>query len=277
MSERTLSVIIPTYNSGKVLGACLESVQRQTVTPKEVLVCDADSADDTAQVAHRFGAKLLTGQRNRSSQRNLGADTATSEYVLFIDSDMVLSPSVVENCLDSFGPEDAALVIPEKFAGVGFWGQVRQFERSFYDNIWWIQAARCYRKVQFEEMGGFDPVLIGPEDWDLDQRARRIGRVRSISAHIEHREGRARLGALLRKKQLYARSFSTFRERHPQRASMALSGRRRLAVLARQPLRAARHPFLLFGLGILGSAELALSRGAFLGAHSDGGERPVRK
>jgi glycosyltransferase involved in cell wall biosynthesis len=47
-----ISVVIPTYNSAKVIGATLDSVLRQTVPPDEILVLDDGSTDDTISYAH---------------------------------------------------------------------------------------------------------------------------------------------------------------------------------------------------------------------------------
>lgn len=160
-----------------------------------------------------------------------------------------------------FREPDAALVIPEVFVGQGFWGHVRGFERSFYDNVWWVQAARCYRREQFLEVGGFDTGLVGPEDWDLDERIRSLGAVRTIRAHIEHREGQVRFSSLLGKKAHYANSFETFRARNPKRAALCLSPKARLGVLLSQSRRLVAHPTLALGLTILGGSELVIAQG----------------
>ena len=44
----SISVAIPSYNHSRYLGSCIESVQRQTLPPKEVVVVDDGSTDDFA-------------------------------------------------------------------------------------------------------------------------------------------------------------------------------------------------------------------------------------
>jgi len=52
-----ISVCIATYNSEKTLRACLDSIFRQTVKPKEVLVCDGGSTDRTLEVLKEYPVK----------------------------------------------------------------------------------------------------------------------------------------------------------------------------------------------------------------------------
>ena len=212
---------------------------------------------------------------NRSHQRNAGAIRAIGEYIVFIDSDMRLTPRVLEDCLANFESSDAALVIPEVDTGESYWAKVRGFERSFYKGAWWLHAARCYRKSQFLEIGGFDVGMVGPEDWDLDERIRNFGDVREISAPIEHYEGHIGFRRLMEKKAHYAPSFETFRVRHPTRAALCLSGRRRVLLIVRRPDKLAGHPILAAGLVSLGVAELIVAHSRSNRWSSSSKERPL--
>lgn len=257
----TVSVVIPTYNSGPVLGRCLASISGQSYSPVNVVVCDGGSTDDTVAIATSLGALVVTSVANRSAQRNAGAISALGDYIVFIDSDMRLTPKVLEECVTTLRESDAALVIPEVDIGTSYWARVRGFERGFYRDAWWLKAARCYRKDQFLQIGGFDVRLIGPEDWDLDERIRRFGTVREISASIEHDEGRIDLGGLMEKKSHYAQSFSQFVERHPRRAELCLSGRRRAMLFVSKPGRLLMHPILTVGLVTMGVSETLVTHG----------------
>ena len=271
----TISVVVPTYNSASVIGNCLTSLQSQRLAPIDVVVSDGGSTDATIAIAEGCGATVIHGQANRSWQRNAGALAATGKYVVFIDADMRLTPRVLEECVESFRSSDAALVIPEVDIGESFWARVRGFERSFYQDDWWLQAARCYRKSQFIEVRGFDVGLIGPEDWDLDERIRSFGSVRRINATIEHDEGHSSLRELLRKKTHYASSFDDFRQRHPERASLCFSRRRRIMSITSQPERIASHPLLSLGLLCLGGAESLILRRTLSGRSAAVAEQPM--
>lgn len=255
-----VSVVVPTRDSATVIGDCMASLARQTRPPDEIVVCDGGSTDDTVAIAKRHGAGVVETRPNRSAQRNLGAEVSTGEFLVFVDSDMQLTPGVIADCLATFSDTDAALVIPEVFVGEGFWAQVRGFERSFYDGVWWLEAARWYRREQFLAIGGFDAGLVGPEDWDLDQRIRRFGQVRWSHDHIVHDEGRTQARRLLQKKSHYAESFAAFTTRHPERAQLCFSPRRRAELFIQHPQRLIEHPMLSSGLALLGVAEMLVSR-----------------
>lgn len=271
----TISVVVPTFNSESVIGECLDSLRNQTYPPLDIVVCDGGSTDGTVAIANGRGATVVQTEASRSAQRNVGAMRALGEYIVFIDSDMRLTPHVLEDCFATFQKSDAALVIPEVDTGESYWARVRGFERSFYKGVWWLQAARCYRKAQFLLIGGFDVGLVGPEDWDLDERIRRFGNVREISATIEHYEGRAGFARLMEKKAHYAPSFGIFKTRHPRRAALCLSGRRRAFLIMRRPSRLVAHPLLAAGIMMIGSAEMVVAQGWSKRWNSSVKERPL--
>ncbi len=270
----SISVIIPTYNSASVIANCLESLRSQSLMPVDVIVSDGGSTDATVEIAKALGATIVQASANRSAQRNAGAKLALGEFLLFIDSDMRLSPNVLKECVSSFRASDAALVIPEVDIGESFWARVRGFERTFYETAWWLQAARCYRRTQFMEVLGFDVGLIGPEDWDLDERIRIFGDVHRIKAYIEHDEGRASFRTLMTKKSHYTDSFEQFQQRHPDRAALCLSARRRIRLIVAQPAKIIRCPVLAGGLLWLGALEVLISRGTYQWKSSSILERP---
>lgn len=274
----SISVVIPTYNSESVIGDCLKSIIEQSLAPYEIIVSDGGSTDRTVEIARGFGATVIQMDPNRSAQRNAAAARASGKYVFFVDSDMRLSQDVLSDCIQCMGADIAALVIPEVFVGEGYWASVRGFERSFYDNVWYLEAARFYVRDQFQRLGGFDSRMVGPEDWDLDQRVRALGDVGRIEGKIYHNEGRIKLRKLVGKKGHYSNSFPLFREVHPERAALCLSPCDRMRVLLGQPERLLRHPLLTLGMATLGISEILVSRSR-IGSRlrlSYSHERPVR-
>jgi glycosyltransferase involved in cell wall biosynthesis len=98
-----LSVIVPSHNRRELLRACLESFERQTAPPGmfEVIVVLDGSTDGTAEVlssfAPSFPLTVLTQPRaGASAARNAGAVEARGRVLLFIDDDMIASPSLVD-------------------------------------------------------------------------------------------------------------------------------------------------------------------------------------
>jgi len=76
MSDGTVSVIIPAYNAGVFLRACIDSVLQQTRPALEVIVINDGSSDDTAAVAASYGDRIrFVSQPNGgvSRARNRGS------------------------------------------------------------------------------------------------------------------------------------------------------------------------------------------------------------
>ncbi|MGB5339051.1 MAG: glycosyltransferase [Gammaproteobacteria bacterium] len=83
-------MIIPVYNSAETLPRAIESVIEQTWPAYEIIVVDDGSTDNSWQVANRFADKVqLIHQSNAgvSAARNLGAESATGDWLAFLDAD----------------------------------------------------------------------------------------------------------------------------------------------------------------------------------------------
>jgi glycosyltransferase involved in cell wall biosynthesis len=84
-----ISIIIPTLNEEKYIGACLQSIKNQTSKTKyEIIVVDSDSTDKTKEIAKSMGALVInTEHKGVSASKNLGAASANGEILCFIDAD----------------------------------------------------------------------------------------------------------------------------------------------------------------------------------------------
>ncbi|MGO1165883.1 MAG: glycosyltransferase family 2 protein, partial [Janibacter sp.] len=91
----SVTVVVPTRNNIRTIEACLRSVTEQSHPHIELVVVDNHSSDGTPQVAERFADRVITAGPERSAQRNTGIEVATSEWVLWLDSDMILPPRAV--------------------------------------------------------------------------------------------------------------------------------------------------------------------------------------
>lgn len=94
--SRKLSIIIPARNEEKNLPILLQSLQKQTFIPLEILVVDDDSDDRTAEVATQYGAQVVQfdaaeiGWVGKSAGCWTGALAAQGEWLLFLDADIFL-------------------------------------------------------------------------------------------------------------------------------------------------------------------------------------------
>ena len=178
-----VSVIVTTRNEERNIGNCLKSIQLQTYQPIEMIVVDNNSTDRTQEIARSYTDVVVNKGPERSAQRNHGiCDLATGQYAMFIDADMILTPILIESCINEMQTNEVvALHIDEQILGNGLLAKVRRFERSFYSGTV-IDGARFFYMNIFREIGGFDNGLPpGPEDWDLDIRLKNIGKIKLLS------------------------------------------------------------------------------------------------
>lgn len=102
----TISVIVPVWNREKLIVRCLDSIFNQTRLPDEIIVVDNASSDSTLEIvkewmiAHKdceILFKLLEQpQRGAWAARQKGLENASSEYVMFFDSDDAMRPNLIE-------------------------------------------------------------------------------------------------------------------------------------------------------------------------------------
>ena len=103
-----VSIIVPIYNTSKYLRNLLKSIKGQCYENYEIiLVDDGSSKSDlkkTRNIIKEFDMDitLLWNKTNKGAPatRNKGADKATGEYLLFCDSDVILSPQMLENMVN---------------------------------------------------------------------------------------------------------------------------------------------------------------------------------
>lgn len=264
-----VSVIITTRNEEANLGICLESIRQQKYKNIETIVVDNASTDKTKQVAKQYDALVYDKGPERSAQRNFGALKAKGEFLLFLDADMILTPLVIDECVNRMQKNAVieALVVPEKSIGSGFWAKCKALERSFYEGIDWIEAARFYRKECFNAVGGYDVNLTGPEDFDLPQRLKAkygdevIGR---ISSYIHHNEGALSLGKTLKKKYYYGKKMAQYL-RKQENVTLGMkqgSPFKRYGLYFSKPAVLFRRPMIGLGMLVMKTLEMiALAAG----------------
>ena len=114
-----VSVAMATYNGGRHLRAQLDSINRQTRRPKEVILCDDGSTDDTLEVARRFAAEVpypvvidAHGQRlNYNGNFTRAVNRCTGEIVALCDQDDVWDERKLETAGRVFQDERVAAVV----------------------------------------------------------------------------------------------------------------------------------------------------------------------
>jgi len=127
IENSTVSVIIPIYNTGTYLKACIDSICQQTYGNLQILLIDDGSEYETAAICDELAladARIeVIHKKNEgvSIARNCGLARAEGKYVCFVDSDDTIEPCMIErlvSALDNTGAQiamcDATTIAPEK-------------------------------------------------------------------------------------------------------------------------------------------------------------------
>lgn len=102
---KTVTLIIPIFNTGEKLYRCLESVKSQTFADFECLMIDDGSKDESPQIIEEYAQKdsrfkaIHKENGGVSSARNEGLKKAKGEWVVFLDSDDSIKPNHLEAML----------------------------------------------------------------------------------------------------------------------------------------------------------------------------------
>ena len=98
------SAIIPVHNAEENIVDLIISLKKLKYKPSQIIVVDDASSDNTNTLINKLeGITLITLKDNfgASTARNIGAEKATSEWLLFIDSDCILPPSNIQYAFPS--------------------------------------------------------------------------------------------------------------------------------------------------------------------------------
>lgn len=181
-----VSIIIPVYNAGPYIEACMASLVAQTLDDIEVLLVDDHGRDDSMERARRFVEahpsgktfRFLTTPHNMGPgpARNVGIEAAQGEYVAFIDSDDVVEPDFCEllyreakqydadltYCQAQLVKRDEALPMSNPLVKNGpFDGEQRRFFLTHYTTLF---VSFLYRRSLLNEYGIRFPSTRSAED-----------------------------------------------------------------------------------------------------------------
>jgi glycosyltransferase involved in cell wall biosynthesis len=177
-----LSIIIPTLNEEKYLPRLLVSLKNQTVHPKEIIIADAFSTDRTCEIAKLFGCKVVSGGLPAAG-RNKGAQSASEELILFLDSDMVLPSDFLDAAVKEIKRRklDVAAcfgypLTSTKLDDIVVDGMI--FYLKLTEKFLPHGGAPCIfiKKSLHKKIKGFDESLVLAEDHDYVRRAAKVGK-----------------------------------------------------------------------------------------------------
>lgn len=262
-----VSVVVPVKDSIRTIEACLASIRAQTWAPLELVVIDNFSTDGTWEVVQRYAYHAEQAGPERSAQRNLGVERASGPWVLWIDADMELPPTIVERAMEAIEREGAdGVFVPEVTVGDGYWTACRALERSCCIEEIWVQSPRLVRRDYLLETGGFLESLSGTEDAELRTRMIADGCALAwIPDLIVHDEGEMSLGFIWSKRYYYGRGLKRYRAAHP--GALGTQAGSAVGAYRRHWRRLAAKPTVAAGVVVMRAGELvAYGLGAAVGA-----------
>lgn len=128
-----VSIIIPTFNSGKTLEKCLQSIINQTYKKCEIIIVDANSKDDTIAIAQKMGVNIhIIPEISMAAATNFGFRRSEGRYIYRVDSDVILDDKLIEEAINKCENEDYDGVcifwLPD--ASISMWARIRRFEKE---------------------------------------------------------------------------------------------------------------------------------------------------
>ena len=228
-----VSVIVPAFNEERLLGETLRQVNAALTAfarrnwDAELIVCDNNSTDRTAEVARAAGATVVFEPVNQIGRaRNRGAEAATGDWLIFIDADS--HPSA-----ELFADVAAQIESGRCLAG----GCTIRIEEGYpagnlITHLWnaasralhWVAGSFIFcDAAAFRKLGGFNVNLFASEEIELSKRLKKLARAERKRIVIVHRHP---LVTSARKLRLYtAREHFTFLAKTILRGGKTLTSR----------------------------------------------------
>lgn len=201
-----ISIVMPVYNSERLLGECLAAVNASTFRDYEVIVVDDSSTDGSRDIAAAHGARVVPsgGRLGPGRARNKGVEHVRGDIVFFIDSDVVVRPDTLGRLVAAFDrdPGVAGLMAVQsptmRFRNLcsvykNLWMYYTYVRRAGQDVPLFYTTAAAIRRDAFIESGGFDVNYVDPniEDTDYGQKLASQGfRIQILpDLEVEHVKG----------------------------------------------------------------------------------------
>ncbi|MDC3141640.1 glycosyltransferase family 2 protein [Alphaproteobacteria bacterium] len=176
-----ISVIIPTYNRCDLLKRAINSVIKQTITPKEIIIVDNGSTDQTYQMVSSLFPEInyfIEKKRGVSAARNKGILESKSKWIAFLDSDDAWKPTKLEKQMEYsvFNKDKYRIIHTDEtwYRNKKFLNQLKKHKKSG-GNIFKNSLQLCcispssvvLKKQIFDDYGLFDENLEVCEDYDM--------------------------------------------------------------------------------------------------------------
>lgn len=207
-----IDIVIPVYNREEFIGETLQSLLDQTNPNWNAYVVDDGSTDDSKEVVRGY-AKQSEGRiklydrpdchkPGGSGARNYGAALSKANWIMFLDSDDLLSVQALTQRVAFIKKYPIAdmIVFPSAIfnKNIGdanlMWNALHSIEsdlkRFLTWDIPWSVSGPVWKRKAFEQLGGFDEKALSWQDWELHVRAILLGlnivKVEDSGANLHH-------------------------------------------------------------------------------------------
>ncbi len=221
MSDASVAVIMPTFNSARYLERCLLSFESQTYANWTLYCIDRGSTDATLEILERTASrwdrlKIMGGGNERTSQINVGVRASTSDFIYYTASDFFVDATLLEDAVRACeaSDSDGAWINCISY-GSGFWARVRNLERSTYFGSEKFEGVRFFRRDVYLRVGGYDDNVPIFEEYDLQDRMLGAGaRLTRVTTSAEYHMGEPEsLVEIVRKSYYYGTQYVALLEK----------------------------------------------------------------
>ena len=194
---KKISIVVPAYNEEKLISLSLRSIRDACAAlarlgwETEIVVCDNNSTDRTAELALAEGAVVVFEPVNQISRaRNKGGFAATGDWLVFVDADSYPTRELFADV--------AAHIQTGKYAGGG---ATVALDCGTGMAVWFVRGWNCLSRLRkwaagsfifceaevFRQMGGFSQELFVAEEIDFSKRLKKWARTHQKKVVILHR------------------------------------------------------------------------------------------
>jgi glycosyltransferase involved in cell wall biosynthesis len=173
-----ISIVIPCYNQSHYLMDAVESILCQTFKDFEVIIVNDGSTDSTQDLAQtilqdnpNFQIQLISQENSGlSATRNTGISVARGKYILPLDADDAIAPTMLEECCEILDKHPSISIV---YTARKDFGEVEQivcagkFELEYIKYFNQISYCSMYRKQVWMDVAGYRINMKVSEDWDF--------------------------------------------------------------------------------------------------------------
>ena len=206
-----ISIVIPAFNEERLLGESLTQIKSASGSFKkigwevELIVCDNNSTDRTAEIARAAGAVVVFEPVNQIARaRNCGAAAATGDWLVFVDADSHPSAELFSDVAEQINSGKciaggSTVRLDEKYFVAGIitrlWNLTSRWKK-------YLAGAFIFCETNaFRKLGGFSHEFFCAEELELSQRLKKLAREQGRGIVVLHRHP---LQTSARKMRLYS-------------------------------------------------------------------------